>query len=447
LLVFGQNSQQLNQTNTEDISDALMLSVETDQEKYLLGQSVEIFGNLTSGSPNEPEIRIIINSSSESRTIVNMTLTVINGSYSYRGVIPATDAGFYQIFAKTSMSNKSDSAFIQLVDPLSSRVWVSIIPLTISTIIFFITIFKPSSPFEIVLRRFGHKRVSDNKGTESQTQDEESKESKFRQAEIFRFIALTGISLSLISIFIFIETEISPDGPVGLVKVNNNGEPSNKAITPWAVNIGGSRDNNYQSGLLIPSYVIVLGLGGSYMRYLHKAYSRIEDSKERQAEREEYEKTETGFMRYSIGELADILLAPVIAIAVWLIVYQEIASVFMLGALSLTVGLVTTDIIRGLQNFAKGTFPGTQKPPGEDKSSLSLKTYFTKEGAKRKAEDHLKKRHDDTLVEDPIFHTFFDDSSRQWFVIQYKKKEEGQFERLAVVVIDDSTGEASLVQS
>jgi len=372
-------SQQPAEDDVEGLSNNSILSIETRRDKYAIGGPIEVFGNLTTTNrtmANSP-IRIIISltldesqtivnnitanlindtlsivggkpqiyqpiPSSELKPVVNMTLNVINGSYSYRGLIPSKDAGIYQVTATTT-DNKTALAFFEFVNPYYTLSFFSVIfsigffGLLICTVLW-----------------YGKKREPRQDPMRPHPSDDKI----YYKAEIFRFIALTGLSVSLIFAFGGIETDIDPDAPIGIVNINS--ESSNEAFTQWAINFGGSRADNYQSGLIIPIYVIVLGLVGGFMRYLHKAYTRTANPKEEE-ERKRDEMTRAGFEHYTFGELSDIVIAPILALAVWFILHQEIQSVFLLAALSLTLGLVTPNIIEGLKQFATSTSRTSQE--------------------------------------------------------------------------------------
>jgi hypothetical protein len=370
--------QHLAPNNTEGMSDnSTLLSIEASREKYALGEPIQFFGNLTitngtmantpirvTISPTSAESQCVINtatlnlvnrtfSSSESGCTVGMTLAVINGTYAYRGLIPFKEAGVYQVKATTT-DNNTALAFIELVDLFHTPSTGCVI----ATLVFFAILI-------ITIYRYGQKRTSsDYKSGQKDfpiAQDPFNDEHLHR-AEVSRFIALTGISVSLILSLIFLEVEVNPNGPLGLVNINSNGELNNNtAFTEWAINIGGSSNDNYESGLIIPVYVITLGLIGGFMRYLHKALAKTEvDLANLPREKEklkEDEGTASGFVHFSLGELSDILIAPILALAVWFILHQEIQSVFMLAAISLTVGLATPNIVSGLKRFASSSAP------------------------------------------------------------------------------------------
>lgn len=80
-----------------------------------------------------------------------------------------------------------------------------------------------------------------------------------------------------------------------------------------------------------------------------------------------FERTE--FMHETLSELAELMLAPVLAIVAYFLLYQgSIPNVYMISIVSFAVGLVTKDIVERLENFARsnvGSTPTstTQTPP------------------------------------------------------------------------------------
>jgi hypothetical protein len=89
--------------------------------------------------------------------------------------------------------------------------------------------------------------------------------------EIFRFICITGIVLSALSSLLLTDLQIGYNSPVGLVISSTSNQTATSNIVEWALNIGGSPINNFSQGILIPIYVVVLGLVGGYLRYLYKS--------------------------------------------------------------------------------------------------------------------------------------------------------------------------------
>jgi hypothetical protein len=121
-------------------------------------------------------------------------------------------------------------------------------------------------------------------------------------------------------------------------------------------------------GLNIPFYILTFGISGGFLRYLYKTAGK------------EYEhngsppiNSATVFVHQTLGELANVLLSPLLAIAVWFILSQGDArtNVYIMAALSFIVGLITEEVIHSLILFAKGRLKEIgDKEIGEDKRKL-----------------------------------------------------------------------------
>ena len=184
-------------------------------------------------------------------------------------------------------------------------------------------------------------------------------------ARTWRFICISGMVLSVITIYIFTPIELGPSSSLGLVKMHT----SNLEREQWVLNFGGTKETNYTGGLHIPFYVFLFGIMGGYLRYLYStAYPKTdeistsplkkEDDLIQKIECAEYETD--NFLLETLKLIALIVLAPLLAIAVWFIVSgqgQTNTNVSILAALSLVIGLVTKEVVDGLISFAKGHLP------------------------------------------------------------------------------------------
>ena len=70
---------------------------------------------------------------------------------------------------------------------------------------------------------------------------------------------------------------------------------------------------------------------------------------------EEFRRLEkTQFLRETLSELAELMLAPVLAIAAYFLLYQGAApNIYTTAIVSFTVGLVTKDFVDRLENVAR----------------------------------------------------------------------------------------------
>jgi hypothetical protein len=262
--------------------------------------------------------------------------------------------------------------------------------------------------------------------------------------QIATFIFLSGYVITILSSLAFIDVELGPNSPIGLVlkhsvdqrgqiKLDNTGKPIGESS--WVLNVGGTQETNYTSGIQIPVYVIVFGLLGGYLRYLYETATTARENIE-----EEYKKIDefvnsytpqrlnevdtipSGFdrtfrkgyvkrieemkknnqldplkiqkyilkrsveRRYllfnSLKNLALLLLAPLLAAAIWFLLVQAgiedqpditrgQTGIFILATISFTIGLVTNESIQLLINFTKDRF-GRIRDDVSTKPELSI---------------------------------------------------------------------------
>jgi hypothetical protein len=186
--------------------------------------------------------------------------------------------------------------------------------------------------------------------------------------EVVRFISITGIATSPILLFFITDVGVGLHSPVGLIigsPLEEQGVPQleNKQ---WVLHIGGTQNNNYATGLSVPFYVIAFGILGGYLRYLYITYEKRGHHRKGN---EEYKESPDDFLHDTLSELAGVLLAPFLAVAVWFILFQgDISSnPYIAAAVSFTLGLVTDEVIKGLVSFARGRIP-----KGESDSETGL---------------------------------------------------------------------------
>jgi hypothetical protein len=181
--------------------------------------------------------------------------------------------------------------------------------------------------------------------------------------EVIRFICISGISMSPILLFIITDVGIGMNSPMGLIM----DQPLDENKVHWVIHIGGTQNDNYATGLIIPFFVFAFGILGGYLRYLYKAFEKMRDE-EKEEESKKYiilyapdidNITSAQFLHDTIGELTIIFLSPLLAIAVWFILFQGDISdnIYIAAAISFTLGLVTREVIEGLIAFASGRFP------------------------------------------------------------------------------------------
>jgi hypothetical protein len=182
-------------------------------------------------------------------------------------------------------------------------------------------------------------------------------ERNLQRARTWRFICISGIVFSLISIYVFLAAGIGVGSSLGLVKIH---DVNSKLSTQWVISVGGT--------IHVPFYVFVFGILGGYLRYLYStAYpEKKEDTPEKPADfpipnqiAKVKDDTEQ-FLISTIKEIALIVLAPLLAIAIWFVVSgqgQTYTNIPILAALSLAIGLITKEVVDGLIKFAQGHIP------------------------------------------------------------------------------------------
>jgi hypothetical protein len=359
----------------------LALSINTDREVYSPGQDIRVFGKLTGAQGNSSGTKMITAelSSMSNENILQMTshrasIFSTNGSYTYQGIMAGT-VGDYNVTAIEDDSKTIAWTTFRVIEPLSfgsKTTWVFI---------------------GIELAAFGGLLVLMYK---CDHYIREKNNTKFHKAATLRFLCLSIIALIPLVALAFFAEQMIPEIIVSITQTaNNNATESNgQAMTQWvSLNFIG-----------IPFYVIAFALLGGYVGYLYKVITKEETSEDidkfnpvvvihesiikkllakittpKFTTKEEIDKDstlglmseeksilkrilpsekksertdETTFVHKTLEELADIIVAPVLAIAVWLLVSQQITNVPTLALLSLAIGLITKNVIEGFRKFA-----------------------------------------------------------------------------------------------
>lgn len=86
--------------------------------------------------------------------------------------------------------------------------------------------------------------------------------------EIVVFVCISGMVLAPIVALLLADMEVGKHSPLGLVKKEF---PSvNGTVTSqWVINFGGTADDSYSSGVQVPTYILIFGIAGGYIRYLY----------------------------------------------------------------------------------------------------------------------------------------------------------------------------------
>jgi hypothetical protein len=203
-----------------------------------------------------------------------------------------------------------------------------------------------------------------------------------------------------------------PTDDKGLIKLDKFGRPEQGG--EWVINFGGNQRNNYADGIQIPVYVMALGLAGGYLRFLYETATKREvimfryriieknvfDMKDdelfpkidkenvfinifyylglkkktglrdnpdqytvlmQRIRRDEIYSQKRHFYLFEIlKRLGLVLLSPILASAVWFFLVQlgvrGQTGIFVLGAVSFAVGLVTDEAVQFVIELCKEEF-------------------------------------------------------------------------------------------
>lgn len=207
--------------------------------------------------------------------------------------------------------------------------------------------------------------------------------------ELLRFLCLSAIAGFLILSFVFADSEIGVNSPVGMVKQNfaslNKTQMESDLESQWVINVGGSQEDNYTGGIPIPTYVVILGLVGGYLRYLYGLryfFGRwIKDGGYEDVEKywgDLNVMDNMSFLRHSLRSLSLFFLAPLLAVAVWFILVEAgTTGKFAIAAVSFSIGLITEEAIQFIISFARKIFGDGSERTTKEKEDIKIKVVKT----------------------------------------------------------------------
>jgi hypothetical protein len=351
-------------SSTVPLSSQNVLSVNTDKLKYSPGEIIQVFGRFydIEGKPGTGKVIVeIVATSNPSVPVVRTSVLARNGTFGVGGLNVAQPGNYY---VNASVANSTSWAEFSIID-----IWYpnTLVPLGAAGI--------GIAAFLVIL-------------------------AANLQSDILNFILISEVVLTLLVAVLLTDVEWGVNSPIGLilksqvdisghVMLNNQGQPVG---AQWMLNVGGTQRNNYSDGIHIPAYVFVFGLVGGYLRYLYDTakYEETRKKLDEQTEREfqdsirrehisdispDKPKVRTRiYIFYQLQRLALIFLSPILATAVWLVLSQlgvqgEIqgtqsqTGIFILAAVSFTIGLVTEEAVQFLiSNTKKYLAPEETKP-------------------------------------------------------------------------------------
>lgn len=218
--------------NETEFSQQSAITILPHRGNYVVGQQVFFFIKVYDGSSSELA-KVNLEVSKDNKSVYETTLLLPNQNQSPTAGPSLLSSGTYLVNA-TILGNKTNDSAIT---------YIAVADLFLSTPLYFLYLMLAFFIGLIVVIILGLSNQIVN--------------------EILRFVFITGIVISSISVLIFTDLSIGSNSPIGLVK-----EPNSKE---WFLNIGGQgTGNDAYKPINIPIYVVVFGLVGGYLRYLYK---------------------------------------------------------------------------------------------------------------------------------------------------------------------------------
>lgn len=364
------------------------ISVKTDNSKYSQGEKVTIFGRLYNGTAFSSEpLKIVVNKThyeyfggylplNKSEVIpvaVGSILSDSLGSYNYN--ISLQEVGKYLVNASANISGNYAESFIGFEVKSIFTSWSAIMAyFAISSFVLLLVVVW-SGNFKF--------------GDLSNPQQFRLMQNDIANYELLRFLCLSAIAGFSILSFVFADSEIGVNSPVGMVKQNfaslNKTQMESDLESQWVINVGGSQQDNYTGGIPIPTYVVIFGLAGGYLRYLYGLryfFGRwIKDGGYEDVERywgDLNVMDNMSFLRHSLRSLSLFFLAPLLAVAVWFILVEAgTTGKFAIAAVSFSIGLITEEAIQFIISFARKIFGDGSERTTKEKEDIKIKVVKT----------------------------------------------------------------------
>ena len=399
IILLGINYSLSTQNSESNSSDIPLVYLSSDKKTYSVGELIRLItivynNNNNSNNTNPVPLKINVikthdemfwwyNKRTTPEVIDSFNISPKPGSSSIYN-ISTIESGRYLVNAnsiiKTDISN-----------PLSfTQFGVKSIFFTLPALMLYVSI---GFFIGLILVIFFGQNIIRTLFIEDETKkEEEKKEEQMVFIEIMRFVCLTGIASSFLLTLLFSDVQIGTNSPVGLVKKNTL-STTNGTITEtgeWVVNIGGGKEDNYSSGIQIPATVIIFGVAGGYLRYLYGLRYLYASKKDGQQNFDSVDRSwgdidindNLSLFKHSLRSLALFFLSPLLAVAVWFVLFQGgTTGKHAIAALSFTVGLVTEEAIQAIIVFARNILGGlkgatapieTKPAVKEDKKSPTL---------------------------------------------------------------------------
>lgn len=374
IIFFGINYSLSAQNNQSNSSDIPLVYLSSDKKTYSVGELIRLitilYDNGNNTNPVPLKINVIkthdemfwwYNERKIPEVIDSFNINPKPGGISSIYNISTIESGRYQVNANSIINT-------DISNPLSfTQFGVKSIFFTIPALMLYISIGFFIGLILVIF--FGQNIVRTLFNKDETKKGEEKKEEQMVFIEIMRFVCLTGIASTFLLTLLFSDVEIGTNSPVGLVKKNTL-STTNGTITEtgeWVVNIGGGKEDNYSSGIQIPATVIIFGVAGGYLRYLYGLRYLYTSKKGGQQNSDSVDRSwgdididdNLSLFKHSLRSLALFFLSPLLAVAVWFVLFQGgTTGKHAIAALSFTVGLVTEEAIQAIIVFARNILGG-----------------------------------------------------------------------------------------
>jgi hypothetical protein len=390
---FNQPSTQMNNDRNASASTVTetkyetdpSISVGTDDSKYSQGEQVTILGRVHNGTGYSSEtLKLTINKThyeylgvyliqNTSIPITSVTLLTDSfGRFNYN--ISLQEAGKYLVSASTNLNGKSieSTTTFEVENIFFSNTFIMIYMAIFFLLLLLAVIWHANNKF----------------GNLSDPVQFRINQNQIANVELLRFLCFSGVAAFTILSLIFADSEIGVNSPIGLVKQNfvalnetqmqtvgQNGKSA------WVINVGGAQNDNYGGGIQVPTYVIVFGLAGGYLRYLYGMryfFSRLtKDDKFEHTDSQWGDLNITdnfSFIRHSLRSLSLFFLSPLIAVAVWFILFQGgTTGKWAIAAISFSLGLITEEVIQVIIGFVRKMLGGIKEDAVSEKKDSKIK--------------------------------------------------------------------------
>jgi len=323
-------------TTTTYSAENPTISIVTDRTKIVPGNFIGISGTVRDMSGNLAKAKVVlevIHVKPRQENIVYKASFFTDGEEGFLGTFYDNGAnikevGDYKIKATTSINGFKEDTLVHLeVVNLFYTVAAGFAYLGIAAFVFFIIIILKTMTSKPTVR------------------------------EILRFVCITVMAVTPAAVFALTDVEIGQNGPFGLVVFSPTDSASQFFNYEWVINIGGYYPY-YETGVQIPIFVLIFGVAGGYIRYLHTTYKLFAKEsvlvKVPEKEGEEMHKVRIEVLHQSMKDLALLFLAPLLAIAAYFLLIQsgiEQNNYETIAAVSFGVGLVTDNVVARLENI------------------------------------------------------------------------------------------------